>query len=86
MQRIATSSNHIAKEDINEVQVPLTILKQCHVIVLLQEERQDYGVDWGGPVLHDSSDHDISIPEIPNPLTRVDMLELQLSYSNFIKD
>ena len=45
--------------------------------MLLQEEGQDYGVDWGGPVPHDSKDHDINIPEIPNPLTRVDMLELQ---------
>lgn len=56
--------------------VPLIIILK-HFIILLQEEGQNYGVDWGGPVPHDSSDHRINIPEIPNPLTRVDMLELQ---------
>ena len=43
----------------------------------MQEEGQDFGVDRGGPVPHDCTDRDITVPEIPNPLTRVDMLELQ---------
>ncbi|CAI8015068.1 hypothetical protein GBAR_LOCUS9377 [Geodia barretti] len=62
LQRIAMTSSHIAKE----------VFEDIH-----EEEGQDFGVDRGGPVPHDCTDRAITVPEIPNPLTRVDMLELQ---------
>ena len=46
--------------------------------VCLQDEVEQYGVDWGGPVPHGDTDEMICVPETSNPLSRVDMEELQL--------
>ena len=58
-----------------------TCISHTFVVFYTQEDGQDFGIDWGGPVSHNTSDNDVNVPETPNPLSRVDMLELEVILS-----
>ena len=60
LQRIAASAHHIAREvfeDLSEVIVHKVFSNYCQY-VFAQEEGCDFGIDWGGPVPHDSDDRE----------------------------
>ena len=44
--------------------------------VQFQDEREEFGVDWGGPVPRDDADGAVCVPETHNPLSTADMEEL----------
>ena len=42
-----------------------------------QDEAEQFGVDWGGPIPHEGIDETVSVPDTPCPLSSDDMEELQ---------
>lgn len=46
-------------------------------MLLYLQDGHDFGIDWEGPFSHENCDEWITIPPTPNPLTRVNMAELQ---------
>ena len=49
---------------------------------LLQEENQEFGVNWEGPVPYDECDDNINVPETPTPLTTADVADLRTTISS----
>lgn len=47
----------------------------------LQDEDEQFGIDWGGPVPHESTDEMVHVPETPIPLNSAEMEELQATIS-----
>lgn len=50
--------------------------------LILQDECELFGVDWGGPVPYEDTNETVYVPETPNPLSRADMEELQATVSS----
>ena len=46
-----------------------------------QDEDNQFGIDWGGPVPHESTDDIVDVPETPIPLNAVDLEELHATIS-----
>lgn len=44
--------------------------------VLLQNEAENFGVNWEGPVTREDNDETVCVPEIACPLSDADMEEL----------
>ena len=42
----------------------------------MQDEAEQFGVDWDGPVSHEDTDETVCVPETPCPLSSADMEEL----------
>ena len=80
LQRIATSNSHIANEvfeSFEEVSHLVTTWIMQYLMLQLQDQVEDFGVDWEGPVPLEDQSEALCVPETPNPLSRADMEELQ---------
>ena len=51
-------------------------MKDFVKIVLLQNEAENFGVDWEGPVPREDGDETVCVPETACPLSDADMEEL----------